>query len=90
MAGGKRDVLEGRLLWLAVQAIRLGTKVVVDYGCWSRDERSAIRWLAETENARFRMIYLPVGHQVQVARIAHRWATTPEQTVPISEAELVR
>lgn len=86
---GKRDVLEGRMLWLAVEAIRLGTDVVVDYGCWSRDERSAIRWLAEAEKARFRMVYLPVDDETQRARIAHRQATAPQETLPITEPDIL-
>ncbi|MEU8510770.1 ATP-binding protein [Kitasatospora sp. NPDC048722] len=85
---GKRDVLEGRMLWLALETVRLGTDVVVDYGCWSRDERSAIRWLAEAESVRFRMVYLPVDDATQRARIAHRWATTPDETFPMSEADI--
>ncbi|MEV5574210.1 AAA family ATPase [Spirillospora sp. NPDC052269] len=72
---GKRDVLEGRMLWLALEAVKVGTDVVVDYGCWSRDERSAIRWLVEAEDACFRMVYLPVSDQTQRARIARRWPT---------------
>lgn len=27
---GKRDVLEGRMLWLALEAVRVGTNVVLD------------------------------------------------------------
>ncbi|GLV85980.1 hypothetical protein Slala03_56690 [Streptomyces lavendulae subsp. lavendulae] len=88
-ADGKRDVLEGRMLWLALEAVRLGTNAVVDYGCWSRDERSAIRWLVEAEGACFRMVYLPVDEETQRARIAHRWATTPEETLPMSEADIL-
>jgi len=87
-ADGKRDVLEGRMLWLALEAVRVGTNVVVDYGCWSRDERSAIRWLVEAEDAGFRMVYLPVSEQAQRARIAHRWATVPEETFPMTEADI--
>ncbi|MEU0256020.1 ATP-binding protein [Streptomyces sp. NPDC006184] len=88
-ADGKRDVLEGRMLWLALEAVRLGTAVVVDYGCWSRDERFAIRWLAEAEGACFRMVYLPVDEETQRSRIAHRWATAPEETLPMSEADIL-
>ncbi|GAA1939547.1 AAA family ATPase [Kitasatospora viridis] len=88
-AEGKRDVLEGRMLWLALEAVRLGTNVVVDYGCWSRHERSAIRWLAEAEDAHFRMVYLPVNDATQRTRIAHRWATTPEETFPMTEADIM-
>jgi predicted kinase len=47
MADGKRFVLEGRLISVALQALRLGTSVVLDYGLWGRDERSALRWLAD-------------------------------------------
>ncbi|SCD46179.1 Predicted kinase [Streptomyces sp. TverLS-915] len=85
---GKRDVLEGRLLWLALEAVRLGTHVVLDYGCWSRAERSAIRCLAEAEGARFRMVHLPVAEETRRARIAHRWATVPGETFPMTEAEI--
>src|SRR3954454_24669181 len=88
-ADGKRDVLEGRMLWLALEAVKLGTNVVVDYGCWSRGERSAIRWLGEAEEACFRMVYLPVDDETQRARIAHRWAATPEETLPMSEADIL-
>jgi Predicted kinase len=48
MADGKRFVLEGRLISVALQALRLGTSVVLDYGLWGRDERSALRWLARS------------------------------------------
>ncbi|MBC9715783.1 ATP-binding protein [Streptomyces sp. TRM66268-LWL] len=88
-ADGKRDVLEGRMLWLALEAVRLGTDVVVDYGCWSRAERSAIHWLAKAENAAFRMVYLPVDPETQRARIARRLATTPTETLPISDADIL-
>ncbi|MFF6776604.1 AAA family ATPase [Streptomyces sp. NPDC012637] len=88
-ADGKRDVLEGRMLWLALEAVRLGTDVVVDFGCWSRAERSAIRWLVEAEDADFRMVYLPVSDGVQRARIARRWATAPEGTFPMTEADIL-
>jgi hypothetical protein len=51
MADGKRFVLEGRLITVALQALRLGTSVVLDYGLWGRDERSALRWLARSVSA---------------------------------------
>ncbi|MEU7871927.1 ATP-binding protein [Dactylosporangium sp. NPDC049140] len=89
-AGGKRDVLEGRLITVALQALRLGTSVVLDFGLWSRDERSALRRLAATAGASSRVIYLPVDRDVQRARIAHRQATAPHTTFPMIEADLDR
>jgi predicted kinase len=85
---GKRDLLEGRLIALALQALRLGTAVVLDFGLWSRDERSALRWLATSAGASCRVIYLPVDKDVQRARIADRQATAPHTTFPMSEADM--
>lgn len=88
-ADGKRDVLEGLLLRLALEALALGTDVVLDFGCWSRDERSAIRRLAESAGGSCRLVYVPVDHETQRARVARRQATTPERTFPMSEADLL-
>lgn len=89
-AGGKRDVLEGRFLSLALQALRVGTDVILDLGCWSRDERSAIRRPADSARATCRLVHLPVDPGTQRPRIAHRQATTPDRTFPMSEADLLR
>jgi len=88
MAEGKRWVLEGRLISLALQALRIGTSVVLDYGLWGRDERSALRWLARSAGAACQVVYLPVDKDVQLARIAYRQKTTPHQTFPMSEADV--
>jgi predicted kinase len=88
MADGKRFVVEGRLITVALHALRLGTSVVLDYGLSDRDERSALRWLARSAGARSQVVYLPVDKDVQLARIAHRQATASQQTFPMSEADV--
>ena len=88
MAGGQRWVLEGRLISVALQALRLGTSVVLDYGLWGRDERSALRWLAQSVGATSQVVYLPVDKDVQLTRIAHRQETAPHQTFPMTAADL--
>ncbi|MFG6201237.1 AAA family ATPase [Nonomuraea sp. JJY05] len=85
---GKRDMLEGRLIALALQALHLGTSVVLDFGLWSRDERSALRRLATSAGADCQVMYLPIDKDVQRARIAHRQATAPHTTFPMSEADI--
>jgi hypothetical protein len=90
MADGRRFVLEGRLISVALQALRLGTSVVLEYGLWARDERSALRWLAQEDGAACRVVYLPVDKDVQLARIARRKETEPHQTFPMSEADVDR
>ena len=88
MAGGQRWVLEGRLISIALQALRLGTSVVLDYGLWGRDERWALRWLGRSAGAACQVVYLPVDKDVQLARIAHRQETAPHQTFPMTEADV--
>ncbi|WP_432830073.1 AAA family ATPase [Dactylosporangium sp. CA-092794] len=87
---GKRDLLEGRLIALALQALQLGTNVVLDFGLWGRDERSALRWLATSAGASCQVIYLPIDTDVQRARIAHRQATEPHTTFPMTEADIAK
>ena len=85
---GKRDVVEGRLIGLAMQALRLRLGVVLDFGLWGRDERSALRWIAASLGANCQVVYMPVERDEQLARVRTRWERTPEQTFPITEAEL--
>ncbi|BCY10202.1 ATP-binding protein [Actinoplanes sp. L3-i22] len=87
-ADGRRDVLEARLITVALQVLRAGADVVLDFGLWGRDERSALRRLAAEAGAACTVVYLPVGRDVQRARIAHRQATAPHTTFPMSETEL--
>jgi len=89
-AGGKRDVLEGRLISVAMQALRPGISVVLDFGFWGRDERSALRWLARSAGACCQVRYLPVDRDTQLARIARRQASAPDQTFPMTEADIDR
>jgi predicted kinase len=90
MAEGKRFVLEGRLISVAMQALRLGTSVVLDFGLWGRDERSALRWMARANGAGSQVVYLPIDKDVQLARIARRQEMEPGQTFLMSEAEVDR
>jgi predicted kinase len=84
----KRDLVEGRLVEVGMRAAELGTNVVLDFGFWGRDERSALRWIAATVGARSQVVYLPIDPEEQRRRIAHRFATAPGRTFPISDGEL--
>jgi predicted kinase len=89
-AGGKRDVLEGRLIWLALEALRLGTNAVLDFGFWSRDERSSLRWLARSAGASCQVVYLPADRATQMERIQARWLRTPGETFMMTDADVDR
>jgi predicted kinase len=45
------DVVEGRLIRTGMRALELGINVVIDFGLWSRDERSALWQAAEDVGA---------------------------------------
>src|SRR4051794_4769713 len=84
----KRDLVEGRLVQLGMRAAELGTDVVLDFGFWGKDERSALRWIARAVGARSRVVYLPIDHKEQRSRISSRFATVPDETFHMSDVEL--
>src|SRR5580693_476492 len=78
MADGKRNVLEGRFIATALSALRLGFNVVLDFGVWAKDERTALRWLASTAGADCTLVYLPISETEQHSRVDARLVATPE------------
>ena len=52
------DVIEGRLVEIGLRCLELGVSVVIDFGLWGRDERSALRQAALDRGARVDMSYL--------------------------------
>jgi predicted kinase len=76
-ADGKRDILEGRLITVALRTLRLGTSVVLDFGLWGRDERSALRWLADEAEVLCQLVYLPVELDVQTELATSRRLLLP-------------
>jgi predicted kinase len=87
-AGGKRNVLEGRLIWLALRALRQGVDVVLDFGVWGRDERTALRALAAEAGASCVLVYLEADDGQQRRRRDRRAAEEPATTFHVSDADL--
>jgi len=87
---GKRNVLEGRLIWLALSALRLGVDVVLDFGVWAKDERSALRALAASVGATSELVYLDVGEEEQWHRVQARSPTDASTTFEMTRADLDR
>jgi predicted kinase len=52
-----QGVIEGRLIQIGLRALELGSNVVIDYGLWGRDERSALRQAAADLGAMVEMRY---------------------------------
>ena len=85
-----RDVLEGCLIGIALRALQLHTNVILDFGFWSKDERSSLRWIAKHIGAKSQVIYLPIDPETQRQRVQKRFAETPDQTWQMSEEELTQ
>jgi predicted kinase len=82
------DVIEGRLIQIGMRALELGTNVIIDYGLWSRDERSALRQAAADIGAAVVICYYELTPAEQRKRLDQRFAEAPHETWPISEPEL--
>jgi predicted kinase len=87
---GKRNVLEGRLIWLALSALRIGIHVVLDFGVWGKDERSALRALAASVGATSELVYLPVDEKEQWRRVRARPLRDAATTFEMTKADLER
>ena len=82
------DVIEGRLIDTGLRALELGINVVIDYGLWGRDERSALRKAAADRGANVEMHYFEVAPAEQRRRLDQRQADEQHTTWPMSEEEL--
>ncbi|MEW1986901.1 MULTISPECIES: AAA family ATPase [Brevibacterium] len=85
---GQRPVLEGRLIATALEILRAGTSVILDFGLWRKQERVALSWLAARVGAVARTEYLPISREMQAERIAERHRRSPETEWPVTQAEL--
>jgi predicted kinase len=82
------DVIEGRLIAIALRALHLGINVVLDFGLWSRDERSALRNAGAEAGASVVMWFAPITVQEQRRRHDARLVDEPHSTWPMSDEEL--
>ncbi len=83
-----QDVIEGRLVQIGLRALELGINVVIDYGLWGRDERSALRQAAADRGALVEMVYVELTPAEQRRRLDARAAEEPHTTWPMTDAEL--
>lgn len=83
-----QDVIEGKLIDIGLRALELGINVVIDYGLWGRDERSALRQAAADRGAMVEMHYFELDGAEQRSWLDRRQADEPDTTWPISDEEL--
>src|SRR4249920_3643519 len=83
-----QDVIEGRLIQIGLRALELGNNVVIDFGLWGRDERSALREAAADLGAMVEMRYFELSPAEQRRRLDQRQAEAPHTAWPMSDEEL--
>ncbi len=86
-AEGRRDILEGRMVWVAHEVLRSGAGVILDLGCWSPDERYAIRVIAESAGADFSLVYVHTVEEERRRRATARWLEAPHTTFEMTDAD---
>ena len=84
----RRAILEGRLVAVALDVLRAGVDVVLDFGCWAKVERSALRYLAAFVGAECELVYVPLTKNEQRHRVRTRWEEMPHTTFPITDDDL--
>ena len=84
---GKRDALEGRLLWAAHEVLGVGGSVVLDFGCWTEAERWAVRAVAEHAGGGFRLYFVDLPEAERRARATARWEGDPGSTFELSPGD---
>jgi predicted kinase len=82
-------IIEGRLITIALRALTLGVSVALDFGLWSRDERSALRYAGDQAGASLMMWFAPITPDEQRRRQNVRLSVDPHSTWPMSDEELL-
>jgi predicted kinase len=54
--------------------------VILDFGCWSSDERWALRAIAELAGADVELHYVTLPEDERIERATARWRAAPEET----------
>ena len=86
-ADGRRDILEGRMIWVAHEVLVSGAGVVLDFGCWSPEERYAIRQIGESAGAEFTLVWVEADERERRRRATHRWQVSPHTTFEMTDAD---
>jgi predicted kinase len=82
-----RDKVDRELWRLALEVLRLGLSVVVDFGLWSRGERDEMRSAARDLRVDVELHYLDVPAEELWRRIEARNLETPWSSFPIGRAD---
>lgn len=77
------------IMWDVAQSVlALGTSVILDFGCWAREERDDFRRRAHNLGVAFRLHYMDVPYPELYRRLEERNRTLPEGVFAIPKEEM--
>lgn len=78
------------MLWnIARRALELGTNVILDFGCWAREEREEYRLRAKRLGARSELHFLNLPEEELLRRLAKRNAQPSQEVFRIPEEQMI-
>jgi len=81
-------VIEGRLIQIGLRSLDLGINVIIDFGLWRRDERSALRQAASDLGALVEIRYFALTPAEQRRRLDQRHEDASHTTWHMSDEDL--
>lgn len=84
----RHSTIEGLMWGIAERILELGTDVILDFGCWAREERDDFRARAARLHVDFVIHYTPCPPEELLRRLAERNASLPPGAFRISENAL--
>ncbi len=84
----RRYILEDRLISVALDVLRAGMDVVLDFGCWAKPEPNALAYLAASAGAECELVYVTLPPDEQGRRVTARREDTPATTLLVTGDEL--
>lgn len=84
----RHDKVE-KIMWdVAARVLSLGCSVILDFGCWAREERDAFREKAHALGAAFQLHYMDVPTEELFRRLEVRNRSQSDQTFVIPKEEM--
>ena len=84
----RHDTVEGLMWQVAERVLPLGIDVILDFGCWVREQRDDFRARAARLGSDFKLHYCAISEEELFARLAARNANLPAGTFGISARQL--
>lgn len=88
MHDARHDVVESLMWDVAARVLVLGNDVILDFGCWVRNQRDEFRFQAKKLGADFKIHFVNVSEEVLFRHLETRNIQNPDGTFFVPKAKL--